>query len=596
MVCLFASSSLAMVSIAVGFAVRRVRLVQSLLLACDQQLRQLLVKWRIFVITGLLITAVGAKRGWHMQLLPETGSRALYWANIASGLAFYFWLNRGVVVASGLDTIGGGFAIDTPLKRANAMLTTHRFLNSLVVTTVAAKVPGVFDCWGILAAIALSLYNYWAFARLTATLRRGYAPWGDDSPQQWCGGRALFVLTSDPHLTSNNARRTDGDTGGNSHLAQFIQDVLPQLRPTFLVITGDLIDHGYDGEWQAAMALLSGVPATGVRVLLTPGNHDLATAYDPVLQWVYIGRSTEHARVVDSRRILAFLREAAILEPDLRCCDGRRIPILLRDIEDQFDQFEKEWAAACRQSTEQRHRSDEIVTDGLLRRAAEVLLPENRRNDEGLLIDLRSALMESRECRLDDDARAVRWIQLWSDAFPLKLKTPEAEFLIVNSVRPEPGLLGSAFGQLGNEQLGRIRKLASVTDAALLVVLMHHTICRWQQEPTDATRASKVSVERWGTLGHHSAESEELAKIFEDVPPPSCRRVLLCSGHRHSITRAGPWKGNTDREAPLQPRLWFLESDALFHEPEILVCGLGSSDSPQVHRLKRPASKTVLGS
>src|SRR5205085_4123774 len=180
--------------------------------------------------------------------------------------------------------------------------------------------------------------------------------------------------------------------------------------------------------------------------------------------------------------------------------------------------------------------------------------------------------------------RAVRWIQLWSDAFPLKLKTPEAEFLIVNSVRPEPGLLGSAFGQLGDEQLGRLRKAASVTDAALLVVLMHHTICRWQQEPTDATRALKVPVERWGTLGHHSAESEALATIFEDVPPPSCRRVLLCSGHRHAITRAGPWKGNTDREAPLQPRLWFLESDALFHESEILVCGLGPSNSPQVHR------------
>src|SRR5437016_1989792 len=159
MVCLGASASLAAFSAVLGVFVRRARLAQSVLLACDEQLRQLLRKRRILLVSGALMAIAGITRGSQVQLYPPPGSRTLYWASIAAANAFYFWLNQGLVVASGLATIGTGFAMDTPLKRANASIRVNRFVGTLGVRLAAAKYHGAFYGCGAICAILVGVFN-----------------------------------------------------------------------------------------------------------------------------------------------------------------------------------------------------------------------------------------------------------------------------------------------------------------------------------------------------------------------------------------------------------------------------------------------------
>src|SRR5438445_8019876 len=111
MVCLGASASLAAFSAVLGVFVRRARLAQSVLLACDEQLRQLLRKRRILLVSGALMAIAGITRGSQVQLYPPPGSRTLYCASIAAANVLCFWLNQGLGVGSCSCTIGSGSAL-----------------------------------------------------------------------------------------------------------------------------------------------------------------------------------------------------------------------------------------------------------------------------------------------------------------------------------------------------------------------------------------------------------------------------------------------------------------------------------------------------
>jgi hypothetical protein len=113
------------------------------------------------------------------------------------------------------------------------------------------------------------------------------------------------------------------------------------------------------------------------------------------------------------------------------------------------------------------------------------------------------------------------------------------ETVIVNSRAPEPGLMGSAFGHLTEAQIERLSHLVASTRAKTLVVLMHHPVCGWVDDKSDAPLNRFVSVKRWALLAHETSECNRVIELLRDRVPISCRKVYLCAGHHHGRTRVG---------------------------------------------------------
>jgi UDP-2,3-diacylglucosamine pyrophosphatase LpxH len=70
-----------------------------------------------------------------------------------------------------------------------------------------------------------------------------------------------------------------------------------------LAVIGDTIDHALDEEWSEAIAMLDSLHRSGTRVVLAPGNHDLAIAYDPVKAFPFLRSNTPYRRLVDSSKV-----------------------------------------------------------------------------------------------------------------------------------------------------------------------------------------------------------------------------------------------------------------------------------------------------
>jgi hypothetical protein len=591
-VVLIASSALVQLTTLISLFWRPVWLVHAVIMSSDAHLRRILGRWRFVLLAALLLGLFAAKMTgrWNLSLAPPSGSKALYWANIIAAMLFYFWLNTGFVHVSGLERIGGGFQRDSPLRRVNAFVAVHRFLGVLVVTTIAAKIPGPFDVWAIVAAVVMSAYNYISFARSVAVLRRGYAPWAQDRSVPYSGGSIALLHLSDVHVTHPSRGQLAGGMGGNHALRNVVDKLARGHRPKYLVVTGDLVDRGDETEWRIGCELLQRVRKLGTRVLLAPGNHDLATAYDPVLAWRHLLQSTSQGRIVDPERLFLYFEAASELEPELITCEGKPLSDHARDERNVIREVETLWQTARTAALEELrsrgisefelgaykrgHRelyalerlhspAADRILDPLLRMAREILLPPDAAADAEVVMQLRVALVRS--SGLSPGPEYLRGQRLWTETFPLRLATQDAEveFLIVNSVLPEPGLLGSAYGWMGKKQLERLRTAVCATTAKNVVVLMHHPFYRWEDEPTDRTHSLRVPIQRWATLGHHTAESANLVKLLAIPPSEECRRVLVCGGHRHGVARGGPWVPDDKPNGASESRLWLLESNSL---------------------------------
>jgi hypothetical protein len=177
---------------------------------------------------------------------------------------------------------------------------------------------------------------------------------------------------------------------------------------------------------------------------------------------------------------------------------------------------------------------------------------------------LREFLLTANACKVDPFLLSFRWRHLWRGLFPLWLEVDDGalKFIIVNSVSPNAGLLGSATGLLDEEQVSRLREMMKRAASRQVVVLMHHAICRWEQNPGD-TR-SMVPLQRWGLLSHDSNESQAIIEILEKEASGLVENVLLCVGHRHDIARAGPvFVGTNLGTDGWSQRLQVLESPSL---------------------------------
>jgi hypothetical protein len=137
------------------------------------------------------------------------------------------------------------------------------------------------------------------------------------------------------------------------------------------------------------------------------------------------------------------------------------------------------------------------------------------------------------------------------------------KFIIVKSVVPEPGLLGSATGLLDDEQLSRLRAMVKSTSSRQVVILMHHAISRWQENQSDA-RGTLVALQRWGLLSHDGKESQAIVGILEKEASCVVESILLCVGHWHDVARAGPVLIETSlARCQWSTRLQILESPSL---------------------------------
>ena len=208
----------------------------------------------------------------------------------------------------------------------------------------------------------------------------------------------------------------------------------------------------------------------------------------------------------------------------------------------------------------------EVLLHPLFQKAAEYFGPASHGTLEDYQEFLLGLFTKSRYCIIPPLMLTARWQPLWTDVFPLKLyeESDSIEFLIVNSVLPEPGLVGSALGKLGKKQLERLRDSIAQTRAKIVVILMHNPICRWRDDSKDYPDSTKVDVQRWALLAHDLGESECLPQLLDSAAPGTCAQILLCCGHRHGLSRAGPpISRESNSDLAQATRLFVLESAAL---------------------------------
>ncbi len=95
-----------------------------------------------------------------------------------------------------------------------------------------------------------------------------------------------FALIADPHLfdvsSSSPGPAFDRAVGSGAKLHAESRDILAQAlaaiaaeRPDFLLVCGDLTRDGERSAHELAAAMLGGLDAAGVPVLVVPGNHDV---------------------------------------------------------------------------------------------------------------------------------------------------------------------------------------------------------------------------------------------------------------------------------------------------------------------------------
>jgi len=507
--------------------------------------------------------------------------------------AFYLWVNYGILGSAGINLLMGG------LNKTDVAALEKRIVGPmrgtpLLVGLVIWRLPGPYGLFGILTAMLVIFGNTRFALWHIAYVRRERAPRAYDQTCESDSDSSLIIQISDVHATAERSKRTDGGSDGTESMEALTRGLLQSKVPQFLLVTGDLIDRGTEAEWVGVLPFIQQFRKAGCRVLITPGNHDIATAYDP---WPaeHFGKAvTGTIRPVDARKLIVLLRHTADVEPELQTCDGT----LLRDFVDKathpVEALEATWRAVREQALGIL-RNDPAV-DGWVTRRLENQGPHqvffhlgvSHPSDVRRIMDqfisqaesvfrppeigpmtavdhpvVERLFRRSADWSLPATLLGRHWMKQWYRPFPLRLVVPadQLEFLILNSNAPEPGVIGSAFGRLGNEQLERLRVAVSSTPARTLVVLMHHPICAWNAEPADKPDFFRVSIGRWAVLAHDSVEARELTQLLETAAPATCKRIFLCGGHRHGISHAGPVL--LDAAGSITSRLRVLESGAL---------------------------------
>jgi 3',5'-cyclic AMP phosphodiesterase CpdA len=584
----WASVSLAVLALAIGWWTPGARAASAVLAALDDRLRRELFRpWvaALVVLPGLVVLMTGVSSP-NAHLIPPAGSAARYWGGFWAVTIFYWWIGFGGSKTSGAVVLERGLPEDEPRRRFLILHAIQGALLLFVVCVIAAKFAGPLGTIGIPLAILAAIWRGFDGLRVIAFLRRFHAPQASDVSEVRAPGAAFLLQLSDIHVTALGEPQLDGKPSGNARLEALALGLEPAV-PTYLLVSGDAIDRGEPDEWNVALPLLERLRENGSRVLLAPGNHDLATAYTPERAYSFLRPTRGFRAVADASRVVGYLEAAVRLEPELATADGRPLATLVSEELSPLREFNVAWQKAATAAGKVLRDSPEVA-NWIRARSQKVgprslallqrIVPVQAARLTEPLVEQLVALFPSPAFRVDAVARkewtrilsasypgalagwmiARRFGHLWHDPFPLRLEDPAAsvEFLIANSTWPESGLLGSAFGEMDTGQLARLEDRIDASPARIIVLLIHHSFFRWTDEQQDRDIRGRVNIARWALLAYNSIQSREIVVMLHAALARNPhRQIVLCCGHRHEKSRAGPVEG--------QERLIAMESAAL---------------------------------
>ncbi len=541
---------------------------------------------------GLILIAVyfGFTNRWHLEPFPAKGSVGHFVGDSLAAVVFSVWIGFGVLLASGFTTVAKDVSDKPEYRRVRGFLLWDAAVGSFIVVTLTRIYAGPMDSFGLAIATAVALSRIRFHLGHLARVRRYYAPVASDCSVPTDSTSPYLLHLSDLHLTATGAKRTEGGASGNANLAWLGAHLAHNRQPKYLMITGDVVDTGRTPEWSQAIGPLRTLRERGIRVLICPGNHDLATAYDDSGYLFLRQGALNRKPYVNASTLVSYLELAVTLEPEL-CAENELLSDILEREVEPARKIAKQWQRAAdvalgRLTAKpsktppdaaregQPHdlwnlrKADQLTAsallDPLIDQAMEYFSPPDFLSGQAARERWMREFTHRPRCAFNPIDIGVRWGRLWTQVFPLHLfvERDEIEFFVVNSVAPDPGALASAFGRLTAEQISRLERGLTATRAKVAVILMHHPICGWQDEPRDRHRRFGVDIQRWGLLAHDVKESEQLVEILNSNTNGTRKQTLLCVGHRHGLSRAGPVRLYFD-DPVVETGAWVLESAAL---------------------------------
>lgn len=350
-----------------------------------------------------------------------------------------------------------------------------------------------------------------------------------------------FVHLTDLHITKECEPRNEPEPPGNWRLKALDQE-LPSRPISWLLITGDLADHGREDEWQESRKLLQALQTArpGLRVVVAPGNHDLATAYNSADAFFAISiarrqrRSQPHSDGTYLRRYLQF---ASDLEPQLRTCTGERVKDVLAAKAAACERLIAGWELLQQGGAPAQAACEQL--------AQEAVAAFPTTSKDGWAIEFARKPLRPIRAHFEEILVSLLWRSDWFAHFPLSLcdrETGEA-VVILNSNAPDPTLFGSAWGQVGTEQLTRLGELLGKLEVPTIYLLCHHAPFRWVDSRPPA---SFGAVRDWATSAVLANEIASLRTAVRNAHAAGKEILFLC-GHRHGgegkQTLLGSWDG-----------------------------------------------------
>jgi len=541
---------------------------------------------------GLLFIAVYfiCTNARHLEPFPASGSVDHFVGDCLAASLFSLWVGFGVLLASGYITVSKDIVDKPEYKRLTGFFLWDSALGSMIIIAITKIYAGPSDWFGLTVGAVIAISHIRFNLGFIAKVRRYYSPVASDCSVAMELTSPYILHLSDLHLTATGAKRTEGGASGNDNLAWLTGNLVQSRRPKYLIITGDIVDTGSPLEWSQAGGILETLKEQGMRVLTCPGNHDLATAYDDIGYFFVRAGAINRQPLVNGSKLVAYLEMAVKLEPELRYEDTPLADILKREVQPARE-IAEEWQKAADSAHERltalsstsptkpkrKGQPSDLLAlqrvdwplasaflNPLVERAMEYFSPPEFLSGSAARERWVRDFTQRSSCAFSLIETAVRWSRLWTQVFPLRLyaEQEEIEFFIVNSVAPDSGALGSAFGRLASEQINRLKRYLLSTKAKVAVILMHNPICGWDEETKDRHSRFRVDVQRWGLLAHDANECQQLVEIMNSNSNETLRQILLCVGHRHGSSRIGRPRQYAN-DPILESSGWILESAAL---------------------------------
>lgn len=357
-----------------------------------------------------------------------------------------------------------------------------------------------------------------------------------------------FVHVTDVHLTEKAGSRNENEPSGNGRLENFNQE-LGGLRFRWLFITGDLVDHGRELEWKEARELLASFRQKNpdVRIAIAPGNHDLATAYNT--SDAFFAASVARKRktsepISDGTYLERYLRNCSELNTGLLSGAGIPLETVLASKVEAASEIVAHWIAI---SAAEIPAAD--AWDRLAQRAVDAF-PRTERN--GWAETFSKKTVRPIPDYFREMLLPLIWRSEWFEHFPLyQIDRENREAVIVlNSNAPDPTLIGSAWGEMGQDQLDRLAKLLKELRGFTVYVLCHHAPFRWSGAGPPTGLKEIVG---WSTSSVLADEIMQLEAALADFGHARGGEIVFLCGHRHGgptrETMSGKWRDMTVIEA-----------------------------------------------